>query len=347
MASQWPLKVKVAGTSLDEFEVGDFVPIEAGGTGAITASGARTTLDVPSNADLNNHVTDTGNPHSVTPAQIGAATTTDLNNHVTDTGNPHSVTAAQAGAVPTTEKGAANGVATLDAGAKIPVAQIPAVSLPEVYVVADAAARLALTVQEGDEAIQLDDGSHWIYDGTTWYERPQPQVGITGENEGVSLSGSLFTGIDVTGEGVTASDQGAGIMEINVPLQFPLREEGESLADQIMTGDTFVQALRLTTTSVPAAKYKITWSFEVEGEGGKNNPHPEVRVQLDDTTTLTTVDFDAKNAEDTGIPFSSWSYQTLTAAVHNIDIDFRDAINDGTDVTIRNCKIEVLRVTES
>jgi hypothetical protein len=74
--------------------------------------------------------------------------------------------------VPLTQKGAASGVATLDSGGLIPVAQIPPRSLPDMTVVADAAARIALTVQEGDEAKQLDDGSHWIYDGTAWHQYP-------------------------------------------------------------------------------------------------------------------------------------------------------------------------------
>ena len=76
--------------------------------------------------------------------------------------------------IPVAEKGVANGVATLDATTKIPLAQIPKGALPEVYVVADAAARLALTVEEGDEAIQLDDGSQWIYDGAIWHIRVNP-----------------------------------------------------------------------------------------------------------------------------------------------------------------------------
>ena len=74
--------------------------------------------------------------------------------------------------VPASEKGAANGIATLDGSGLIPTAQIPPRAIPDVHVVADAAARLALTVQEGDEAIQLDDGSHWIYDGSAWQLRP-------------------------------------------------------------------------------------------------------------------------------------------------------------------------------
>ena len=72
----------------------------------------------------------------------------------------------------TSDVGSPNGIASLDAGGKIPAGQIPAVALPEVFVVLDDTERLALTVQEGDEAIQTSDGYHYIYDGYDWYLRP-------------------------------------------------------------------------------------------------------------------------------------------------------------------------------
>jgi len=56
---------------------------------------------------LQAHLDDVANPHAVTAAQTGAATTGalaavagDLATHEGDTGNPHAVTAAQAGAAP-------------------------------------------------------------------------------------------------------------------------------------------------------------------------------------------------------------------------------------------------------
>lgn len=45
--------------------------------------------------------------------------------HASSTSNPHGVTAAQVGAVPASAKGAANGVASLDAGGKVPASQLP------------------------------------------------------------------------------------------------------------------------------------------------------------------------------------------------------------------------------
>jgi hypothetical protein len=83
------------------------------------------------------------------------------------------------GKIDVAEKGAANGVATLNASGKIPSAQVPAIAITEVFVVADITARDALVigegdgeVQEGDVAVILDDGDgkrkSFIYDGTQW-----------------------------------------------------------------------------------------------------------------------------------------------------------------------------------
>lgn len=57
-------------------------------------------------------------------------------------------------------------------GGKVPVEQIPAIAVTSVSVVADIAARDALTVEEGDVAKVLDDGfgnnATYIYDGSSW-----------------------------------------------------------------------------------------------------------------------------------------------------------------------------------
>lgn len=58
-------------------------------------------------------------------------------------------------------------------GGSIGIGQLPPEVIDAVYVVANTAARLALVVNDGDEAIQLDDGSHWIYSASHgWLLRP-------------------------------------------------------------------------------------------------------------------------------------------------------------------------------
>jgi hypothetical protein len=65
-------------------------------------------------------------------------------------------------AVPTSEKGAALGVATLDAGSKIPAAQIPQIAISETFIVGSQAAMLALVAEQGDVAVRTDLNKSFI-----------------------------------------------------------------------------------------------------------------------------------------------------------------------------------------
>lgn len=78
----------------------------------------------------------------------------------------------------TAQKGVVNGIASLDASGKIPTTQIPS-TFKEAYVVADIAARNALTAFSGMHALVLDatadatvetGGAEYVYDGTSWYK---------------------------------------------------------------------------------------------------------------------------------------------------------------------------------
>jgi hypothetical protein len=69
-------------------------------------------------------------------------------------------------AIQPSEKGAANGVATLDAGAKIPLAQLPASATTETSEVTTEVAMLALTAQAGDVAIRTDISTSFILQAT-------------------------------------------------------------------------------------------------------------------------------------------------------------------------------------
>jgi len=93
------------------------------------------------------------------------------------------VAIAMAGAsVDTAEKGANNGIATLDATGKIPTSQLPALAVTDVNVVADIAGRDGLTVQEGDVAIVTDVSKSFIYDGTAWQEMKNPSDAVASVN---------------------------------------------------------------------------------------------------------------------------------------------------------------------
>jgi len=68
------------------------------------------------------------------------------------------------------EVGAADGVASLGADGKIPSSELPALSLSDIFVVADNIERDGLTVQSGDIAQVTSTGLTFIYDGTQWLE---------------------------------------------------------------------------------------------------------------------------------------------------------------------------------
>lgn len=102
------------------------------------------------------------------------------------------------------EKGNANGYASLDGGGKVPSAQLPALALSEVFVVADITARNALTVQEGDVAIVTGTSETYIYDGTAWQEMVSPTDGVTAVTggTGITSSGGTTPEISITAGGV-------------------------------------------------------------------------------------------------------------------------------------------------
>lgn len=112
----------------------------------------------------------TANP-VLTAGEIGYETNTgkfkigDSTNHWNDLPyfiNDDSLSTSLGDYVLVEELGVANGVATLDANGLIPAEQLPPISITDVHVVADQAARLALTAEPGDVAIQEDTGDSYM-----------------------------------------------------------------------------------------------------------------------------------------------------------------------------------------
>jgi len=101
----------------------------------------------------------------------------------------------------TTQKGAANGIAPLDASGKIPFSNIPATAIAEVFVVASEAAMLALPGGVGDIAIRSDLNKSYILRETpattlaNWNELLTPidaVLSVDGLTGAVSLSGTYL-----------------------------------------------------------------------------------------------------------------------------------------------------------
>jgi hypothetical protein len=101
----------------------------------------------------------------------------------------------------TTQKGAVNGIASLDGTGLIPTNQLPALAITQTSVVASQAAMLALTAQVGDIAVRTDVNKSFILTAepaTTlgnWQELLTPTdsvLSVDGNTGAVSLSGTYL-----------------------------------------------------------------------------------------------------------------------------------------------------------
>lgn len=133
--------------------------------------------------------------------------------------------------IPLTQKGAANGVATLDGSQLVPSAQIPAIAITD-YLgsIASQAAMLALSGQKGDWAVRTDLGTTWVITGSdptqlaSWTQLSYPTAPVTSVNsqtgavnlgaadvgaQPVDVDLTTIAALDATQSGVIASD-GAG-----------------------------------------------------------------------------------------------------------------------------------------
>ncbi|AYB70138.1 hypothetical protein SEA_ONEIAGILLIAN_28 [Microbacterium phage OneinaGillian] len=114
------------------------------------------------------------------------------------------LTAGLAGKIDTSQRGAANGVATLDAQSKLLTSQLPALAVTEyLQSSANQAAMLAKVGQQGDWTIRTDLGTVWVITGAdptqlaSWTQLGYPSAPVTTVNG--------FSGIVV----LTAADVGA------------------------------------------------------------------------------------------------------------------------------------------
>lgn len=112
--------------------------------------------------------------------------------------------------VPTSDKGVANGVATLDGDALIPITQIPPAALERLVVVANQTARYALTttsVQNGDTVKQTDTGEfYYVIDQTNLGNSSGYAVYTAGTASAVAWSG--ITSVPAAVSSLTGTNTG-------------------------------------------------------------------------------------------------------------------------------------------
>ena len=115
----------------------------------------------------------------------------------------------------------------------------------------------------------------------------------------------------------------------------------EDLSEQTTTSTSYVNALTFTTSTVPSGTYRVGWSYEWQGNTGRDF---ESRVQVDDSTTLMEVNMEAKDN-------NSWhgvgGFGNITFGsddTHTIDFDFATEASDRT-MRIRKLRLEFYRIS--
>jgi hypothetical protein len=137
------------------------------------------------------------------PTGSVSANSQKITNLATPTSNTDAATKAYADLmIPLTQKGAASGVAELDADGLLPANRLPALSITTTQVVATQAAMLALTAQTGDVAVRTDLNKTFILTASpattlaNWQELLTPTdavLSVDGQTGTVSLSSTYAT----------------------------------------------------------------------------------------------------------------------------------------------------------
>lgn len=181
-----------------------------------TGNGSVTSVTVSGDSDISSSgspITTSGTINlSLSTTGVGAGTyksvTVDTRGRVTAGTNPTTLSGyGITDAINTSEKGAVNGVATLDGSGLIPTTQLPPLAVTDVFTVNSQAAMLALPAQQGDFAIRTDIDRTFILASAppstlaNWIELT---VGPTGTVTSVDVSGGT-TGLTTSGGPVTSS----------------------------------------------------------------------------------------------------------------------------------------------
>lgn len=156
--------------------------------------------------------------------------------------------------IPHSQKGASNGVATLDSGGKIPTTQLPSISISETFVVASQVAMLTLTAQTGDVAVRTDLNKSFILRGSDptvlgdWQELLTPSDVVT------SIFGRT---------GVVTAVEGDYTLNLLGDVNLTSPTNGQVLrynGTQWVNGVDYAGTVTSITASQPAAGLTITGS---------------------------------------------------------------------------------------
>ena len=200
-------KTKISGTAITAADTGTV-------TSAMIANGAIVDADINAAAAITFS-------KLAAPVSDFSVNSQKITNLATPTAGTDAATKAYADLmIPLTQKAAANGVASLDAGGKVPTSQLPDVAITNTFVVASQAAMLALTAQTGDVAVRTDLNKSFILTAEpastlgNWQELLTPTdsvLSVDGRTGAVTLSdlydplGSAATKLPLAGGTMTGA----------------------------------------------------------------------------------------------------------------------------------------------
>lgn len=162
-------------------------------------------------ADLAAHVLNMQNPHNTNALQVGLGNVpnVDATQRANHTGTQPSSTisdfSAAADARIAAQKAAVSGLASLDANGLVPVSQIPALHVNNVFTAASQAAMLALSAGIGDVCVRTDNSNTYILTAT-----PASTLGNWTQvsNSAQALTDANLTTSDITTNNVSTSKHG-------------------------------------------------------------------------------------------------------------------------------------------
>lgn len=149
------------------------VPVSKGGTGLTSITAGYIPFGVNStNTGIHGGLVWDNTAHKLVLSGLQITGGSSLNGKVLVSDNVGNVTlqtfdVLAAGGIPLTQKGAINGVASLDGSGLIPQNQLPQITITDTYVVASQAAMLALSAQTGDIAVRTDLSKSFILTADT------------------------------------------------------------------------------------------------------------------------------------------------------------------------------------
>jgi len=173
-------------------------------------------------------------------------------------------------AIQSSEKGAINGVATLDAAGLLPTSQLPPLAITSTFVVASEAAQLALVVQEGDVAVRSDENKSYIALNATNGAMSDWQLLLTPTDAVLSVNGQ--TGVVV----LSTTDVAEGINLYYTQARFDAAFTAKSTTDLSEGNNLYFTDARAKAASVSDAIYAVGWDGVLDVAPSKNAVYDKI-----------------------------------------------------------------------